>query len=63
MGPPWLGLLHYNLHKRGTGKRPRFREESQGESPPRRRSPEMPRDREAPAHRVIWCHNLAFSLV
>lgn len=43
VGPPWLGLLHYNLHKRGKGKRPRFREESQRESTPYHPIPGTPR--------------------
>lgn len=45
--------------ERGPGLERRAR----GESTPYRPIPEMPRDRQARAHRVIWCHNLAFSPV
>ena len=68
MGPPWLGLLHYNLHER-EGKRvssPDLKKENQPAPPsPHPRGAQGQRLtalQTAGAHRVICCHNVMFSL-
>lgn len=67
MGPPWLDLLHYNLHERREGKRVSSPDlEGRTSWHPHCPIPEMSRDRGSLFYswcpQVICCHTLVFSL-